>query len=56
MSYVDERWGDAMRALAALPGFRREDVPGADHNFTSLWAQETVSDLVTDHLARRYAT
>ncbi len=54
--YVDERWGDAMRALDALPGFRREDISGTDHNFTSLWAQERVSDLVTEHLTRRYAT
>src|SRR6185437_16493126 len=56
VSYVDERWGTEMRALPGLAGFRREDVPGADHNFTSLWDQETVSNLVTDHLAQRWAT
>lgn len=52
--YVDTHWGDAMRALAGLPGFRREDIPGTDHNFTSLWSQEKVSDLCTEHLTRRY--
>jgi len=53
--YVDERWGDAMRALADLPGFTREDVAGTDHNFTSLWAQDRVADLVTEHVARRFS-
>jgi alpha-beta hydrolase superfamily lysophospholipase len=52
--YVDVHWGDAMRALAELPGFRREDIAGTDHNFTSLWSQERVSDLVTEHLTRRF--
>ncbi len=54
--YVDTHWGEAMRALSGVPGFRREDVAGTDHNFTSLWSQERVSDLVTEHLARRYLT
>ena len=52
--YVDTHWGEGMRALANTPGFRREDVPGTDHNFTSLWSQEKVSDLCTEHLTRRY--
>jgi alpha-beta hydrolase superfamily lysophospholipase len=52
--YVDTHWGEAMRALADLPGYHRHDVPGTDHNFTSLWSQETVSDLCTEHLRRRY--
>jgi len=56
VDYVDTQWGDAMRALQGLPGFRREDIPGTDHNFTSLWSQETVSDLCTEHLTRRYLT
>ncbi len=54
--YVDTHRGDAMRALRALPGFRREDIAGTDHNFTSLWSQEKVSDLCTEHLTRRYLT
>jgi alpha-beta hydrolase superfamily lysophospholipase len=52
--YVDLHWGDAMRALAGVPGFRREDIAGTDHNFTSLWAQQRVSDLVAEHLVRTY--
>jgi alpha-beta hydrolase superfamily lysophospholipase len=52
--YVDVHWGDAMSSLRELRGFRREDVPGSDHNFTSLWSQETVSDLVAAHLTERY--
>jgi pimeloyl-ACP methyl ester carboxylesterase len=52
--YVDTHWGDAMRALGDLPGFRREDVPGTDHNFTSIWAQQKVIDLCAHHLERRY--
>jgi alpha-beta hydrolase superfamily lysophospholipase len=51
--YVDTRWGEAMRALAELPGFHREDIPGADHNFTSLWSQERVAELCAEHLRRR---
>jgi len=52
--YVDTHWGEAMRGLQDLPGFHREDVPGTDHNFTSLWSQERVSELCTEHLTRRY--
>jgi dienelactone hydrolase len=52
--YVDTHWGDAMKALRELPNFHREDIAGADHNFTSIWAQETVSDLVAAHLTQRY--
>ncbi len=56
VDYVDTHWGEAMRALPDLPGFRREDVAGTDHNFTSLWSQATVSDRCTEHLTRRYLT
>jgi dienelactone hydrolase len=52
--YVDTHWGDAMRALTELPGFHREDIPGADHNFTSLWSQERLAELCAEHLRRRY--
>jgi hypothetical protein len=54
VTYVDAHWGEDMRALERVPGFRRDQVPGADHNFTSLWSQERLSDLTTDHLRRRY--
>jgi dienelactone hydrolase len=54
VDYVDANYGAAMRALEALPNFRRTDVPGTDHTFTARWAQEQVGDLLTEHLTRRY--
>lgn len=54
VDYVDAHYGDAMRALRTLKGFRRVDVPGTDHTFTSLWSQEHVSDTVTEHLVRTH--
>nr|HEX4317805.1 alpha/beta fold hydrolase [Kofleriaceae bacterium] len=54
VDYVDAHYGDAMRALGKLKNFRREDVPGTDHTFTSVYAQEQVKAAVRDHL-RRYA-
>jgi alpha-beta hydrolase superfamily lysophospholipase len=54
VDYVDANYGAAMRALETLPSFRRTDVPGTDHTFTARWAQEQVSDLLTEHLTRRY--
>ena len=52
--YVDTRWGDEMRALAARRGFHRDDIAGTDHNFTSLWSQERVAALCAEHLRRSY--
>jgi len=54
VEYVDANYGAAMRALGALPNFRRTDVPGTDHTFTARWAQQRVGDLITEHLTRRY--
>jgi pimeloyl-ACP methyl ester carboxylesterase len=54
VDYVDAHFGDAMRMLRSLTGFRREDIPGSDHTFTSRWSQERVSDLVTSHLVERH--
>src|SRR5262249_43428835 len=51
---VDAHFGPEMRALGAVPGFRREDVAGTDHTFTSLWAQQHVYQMITDHLKRRH--
>jgi alpha-beta hydrolase superfamily lysophospholipase len=56
VDYVDANHGAAMRALTALPNFRRTDVPGTDHTFTARWAQQRVGDLITEHLTRRYLT
>ncbi len=54
VDYVDARYGEQMRALHSVSGFRREDIHGTDHTFTSLWAQQHVSDIVTYHLKTRY--
>jgi hypothetical protein len=52
IDYVDEHYGEEMRALASVPGYRREDVKGADHHFTSLWAQDYVVGTIVEHLKR----
>jgi alpha-beta hydrolase superfamily lysophospholipase len=54
VDYVDAHFGDAMRALRTLPGYRRVDVRGSDHTFTSLWSQERVSEIVSAHLVERH--
>ena len=55
IQYVDEHHGDEMQQLASVRGFRREDIPGTDHHFTSVWAQEYVLTTVVDHLQRSYS-
>ena len=55
VAYVDAHAPEAMRGLAGVPGFRRIDVTGADHAFTPVDAQRTVSDALTEHLTSRYA-
>jgi len=52
--YVDHHFGDGMRALGAVPHFRRVELPGTDHTFTSLYAQELLLDSVTRHLEERH--
>lgn len=54
VEFADERCGAEMRALAAVPGFFREALDGADHTFTPLWAQERLVALLSDHLERRF--
>jgi hypothetical protein len=54
ISYVDVRCGREMRALRGLPRFRREDLRGVDHTFTSLYAQERLAELVSAHLSTRH--
>jgi alpha-beta hydrolase superfamily lysophospholipase len=55
VSYSDHLFPRGMRALVRLSGFRRIDLPGTDHTFTSVWAQAHVNELVVRHLAERYA-
>ncbi len=54
IDYVDEQFGARMQALRSVPGYRREDFRGTDHTFTSLYSQEQVSQLLTDHFVARH--
>jgi alpha-beta hydrolase superfamily lysophospholipase len=55
VDFLDVRQGEAMRALAGVRGFRRYDFVGVDHSFTSLYAQERLFDVLTEHLSTRHA-
>lgn len=52
VAYVDKHAGDAMRALEGVARFRRVDLDGADHSFTPMAIQESVSAILTEHLAK----
>ncbi len=54
IEYVDAHFGGAMKALVSLESFRRDDVPGTDHTFTSVWAQQHVCQTVREHLVKRH--
>jgi hypothetical protein len=54
VSYVDAHAAEGMQALASVPGFIRADIEGTDHTFTPVSVQERVSDLLTEHLEKRY--
>ena len=54
VDFVDRYAPEAMRAAERLPGFRRVDVDGADHTFTTLASQRRVSDLVTAEFLAGY--
>lgn len=55
IDYVDRHAPAAMReAAAALPRFRRVDVRGTDHTFTTIASQRRVADLVTDEYLSRH--
>jgi len=43
-----------MRLLAALPSFHRTDIRGTDNTFTARWAQEQVTQILTEHLKQRF--
>ncbi len=55
VDYVDVHFGKTMQELAALPNYRREDLEGTDHTFTSVWSQQHVRTTIRDHLAKRHA-
>ena len=54
IDYVDRHAAAAMREAEALPGFRRVDVRGTDHTFTTVRSQRRVTDLVTDEYLVRH--
>lgn len=54
VDYVDAHFKKGMRALEAVANFRREDLKGTDHTFTSVWSQDFVTETITDHLTRRH--
>ncbi len=54
VDFIDTHYGDGMKGLAAVKNFRREDLAGTDHTFTSVWSQGHVKTMVKDHLTRRY--
>ncbi len=56
VDFVDSQFGKAMQALKSVRGYRREDFKGVDHTFTSLYAQQRVSQILTDHFARFVAS
>jgi len=54
IDYVDRHASAAIRDATALPGFRRVDIPSADHTFTTVASQRRVTDLVTDEYLVRH--
>jgi len=54
VDYVDLHFGKGMRALNQVKGFRRADVKGTDHTFTSLYAQKFVTRTISEHLVKNH--
>ncbi len=54
IDYVNRHAPAAMREAEALPRFRRVDVRGTDHTFTTVASQRRVADLVTDEYLSRH--
>jgi alpha-beta hydrolase superfamily lysophospholipase len=54
IDYVDRHAASAMREAESLPRFRRVDVRGTDHTFTTVASQRRVADLVTDEYLVRH--
>ncbi len=54
VDFVDVHFGKRMQELASVANFRREDLQGTDHTFTSIWSQHHVRTTIRDHLAKRH--
>jgi alpha-beta hydrolase superfamily lysophospholipase len=56
IDFVDRHATAAMRAAEGLPGFRRVNVPGTDHTFTTIASQRAVLEITSaQYLARHLA-
>jgi len=54
IDYVDRHAPAVMREAEGLPRFRRVDIRGTDHTFTTIASQRRVTDLVTDEYLARH--
>ena len=52
IDFVDRHAPEAMRNAERLPGFRRVDIAGTDHTFTTIASQRQVELTTTDYLLR----
>lgn len=52
IDFVDRHAPEAMRNAERLPGFRRIDVPGTDHTFTTMASQRQVEVTTSQYLLR----
>jgi dienelactone hydrolase len=55
IDFVDRHAPEAMRNAERLPGFRRVDIPGTDHTFTTIASQREVELTTTEYLLRHRA-
>jgi hypothetical protein len=55
VDYVDVHFGKRMKELS-VANYRREDLAGTDHTFTSVWSQQHVRTTIREHLANRHLT
>jgi alpha-beta hydrolase superfamily lysophospholipase len=52
IDFVDRHAPEAMRDAERLPGFRRVDIPGTDHTFTTMASQRQVELTTSEYLLR----
>ena len=52
IDFVDRHAPEAMRNAERLPGFRRVDIPGTDHTFTTMASQRQVELTTSQYLLR----
>lgn len=54
VDFVDVHFGRQMQRLGELRGFRRVALQGSDRTFTSIYSQQLVADLVTEHFQQHH--